>query len=73
MEGLEVLRKIKANPNYADIPILIMSSSNAPKDVQIAYEAHANCCLLKPQGFGGLVDMLQGVVNFWIAPLKNLG
>ncbi len=68
VEGLAVLQKIKTDPEHAAIPVIIMSSSNSPKEIQAAYEHHANCCLLKPQGFSGLVDMLQGIVNFWLGP-----
>ncbi len=64
--GVEVLRRIKGDPEYAAIPVLIMSSSTSPQDVQIAYANHANCCLLKPQGFADLIDMLRGVTDFWL-------
>jgi CheY-like chemotaxis protein len=66
VEGIEILKKFKSSPDYADIPVVVMSSSNAPQDVRIAYENHANCYLLKPQGFGDLIGMLKGVVGFWL-------
>jgi CheY-like chemotaxis protein len=42
MTGHAVLKAIRAHPDTRLLPVMILSSSNARKDVQLAYELHAN-------------------------------
>ncbi len=49
--GLEVLRTIKTTNALLPIPVVILTSSEAEKDVARAYEYHANSYLVKPVGF----------------------
>ena len=47
-DGLEVLREIKGDGDLAQIPIIVLSTSDRENDVRKAYTLHANCYLTKP-------------------------
>ena len=66
IDGREVLKTVKENTELKDIPILILSSSEAAGDIQESYNLHANCFITKPiqlENFMGVVKMIE---HFWI-------
>ena len=73
--GLEVLREVKLDPELRTIPVIILSSSSWPADVQQSYLAHANSFLQKPASLGNLTRLVQAIEAFWmnvaILPCKN--
>lgn len=48
--GREVLGEIKADAMLRCIPVVVLTTSNAPQDIQAAYAGHANAYLTKPLG-----------------------
>jgi len=64
--GLEVLSWVKTQPHLARIPVVILTSSRLPGDVNGAYDRHANSYLVKPVQFDDLRRMLEAVQEFWI-------
>jgi chemotaxis family two-component system response regulator Rcp1 len=50
-DGHKVLREIKSRPDTACIPVIVMSSSRHEADIARAYASHANCYIVKPNGF----------------------
>ena len=66
VDGLEVLKRVKNNPDLSHIPVIILSSSHFSKDIQSAYENSANCYLVKPMGFTDLVALAKGITGFWL-------
>jgi two-component system, chemotaxis family, response regulator Rcp1 len=64
--GLEILRTLKNHPQYAKIPVLILTSSILPEDVENAYLSHANCFLRKPEGLGEFRRLLEECCRFWL-------
>lgn len=63
--GLEVLAEIKASPNLKEIPVLIMTSSRADRDIKEAYRLNANCYIAKPSELADFVHVLRGIEEFW--------
>ncbi|MBR9813326.1 response regulator [bacterium] len=64
-DGREVLAEVKSDPDLRRIPVLVLSTSKAERDILTCYELHANCYLTKPvdlDQFGQLVQTLQ---QFW--------
>ena len=51
VDGLEVLRTIKTTDALSTIPVVVLTSSEAEKDVARAYQYRANSYLVKPVGF----------------------
>lgn len=48
MDGLELLRHVRADPSTAHIPFIFLSASLTPERKQMALQAGANACLTKP-------------------------
>lgn len=67
VDGLEVLKKIKTNSGLATIPVVILTSSEAEKDVARAYEYHANSYLVKPVGFEKFSELMRQFGHYWLA------
>ena len=65
MNGDSVLRAIRAHPDTRLLPVVILSSSGARKDVQQAYESHANGYIRKPQDLDGILKAIASLKNFW--------
>lgn len=66
MDGLEVLREIKATPDLADIPCVVLTTSRAEGDMVKAYRLHANSYLVKPGDYGRFVELIAGVERYWL-------
>jgi CheY-like chemotaxis protein len=68
--GYEVLAAVRAHPNTACVPVLILSSSDASKDIRRAYELHANGYIRKPSDIDDLKNIITGIENFWLSVAK---
>ncbi len=53
-DGREVLAEIKRDVNLKQIPVVIMTTSQAEEDILKAYSLHANCYVTKPLGIGSV-------------------
>jgi two-component system, chemotaxis family, response regulator Rcp1 len=71
MDGREVLAQIKAaNGDLARIPVVIMTSSSAERDVAQAYDLHANCYVVKPVDFAKMSEVVKSIEHFWFVVAK---
>jgi CheY-like chemotaxis protein len=64
-DGRAVLRAIKGDPELAAIPVIIMSTSQDPEDIESAYRLNANSYLIKPDDVDELFAAMQTLVAFW--------
>jgi CheY-like chemotaxis protein len=67
VEGLEVLKTIKADHDLSCIPVVVLTTSAAEKDVVRAYDSHANSYLVKPVDLPQFVDMMKALGYYWLA------
>ncbi len=65
MNGHAVLREIRANADTILLPVIILSSSSARRDVRQAYELHANGYIKKPRDLDGLYKAIGSLKTFW--------
>ena len=65
MDGLEVLRRIKSDPDLQRIPVCMLTTSDAKQDVAQAYAAHANAYVPKPGELDMFIAAVRRVVEFW--------
>lgn len=65
MDGHAVLRAIRANADTRLLPVIVLSSSNARKDVQQAYASHANGYIRKPRDLDGIYKAIDSLKTFW--------
>jgi CheY-like chemotaxis protein len=63
--GREVLEEVKADAELKIIPVVVLTSSRAERDVQKAYGLHANCYITKPGDFSSFVDLVSSLNQFW--------
>lgn len=66
INGKEVLKKIKSNPELRQIPVLVLTTSNAETDIQQAYHHHANCFITKPTDFEQFLEVIHSIKRFWL-------
>ncbi len=66
IDGIEVLRTIKTTEVLLTIPVVILTSSEAEKDVAQCYEWHANSYLVKPLGLAGFAEMMECLGAYWL-------
>ncbi len=67
MSGLDVLKKIKDSEQVRNIPVIILSTSSAPIDIDQAYAHHANSYLVKPVDFAKYMEMMSALGFYWLA------
>jgi CheY-like chemotaxis protein len=70
IDGREVLRRIKIDEELRQIPIVILTTSEAEQDVAEAYEYHANCYIRKPIDLARFLEIVSMVENFWLTVVK---
>jgi CheY-like chemotaxis protein len=64
-DGREVLKEIKENNDLKNIPVIILTTSSAVKDIFRAYDLHANAYLTKPLGFDEFMKVIKSIEDFW--------
>lgn len=65
LSGRDVLETIKRDPKLCQIPVIVLSSSDAPSDIGDSYDRYANCYLSKPLDFDQFIALLKVVKAFW--------
>jgi CheY-like chemotaxis protein len=66
LPGLEVLRWIREQPDFAKLPVLVLSSSDQDQDVDASYRRGANGYIVKPASPGQLVEVVRLVKKYWL-------
>ena len=67
MDGVEVLRQIKSEPQLKTIPVVIMTSSREDRDLERCYELGANSYVVKPVKFHEFVEAVKQLGVYWAA------
>ena len=65
-DGREILEIIKADEILRRVPVIVLTSSNADKDIIESYNLHANCYIVKPVNAHKFMEVVQHVENFWV-------
>jgi CheY-like chemotaxis protein len=66
VDGLDVLRIIKEQEALKTIPVIVLTTSEAEKDVARAYNNHANSYLVKPVGFDEFSKLMHDLGFYWL-------
>ncbi len=66
VDGLEVLRTIKADPILKQLPVVVLTSSREQRDVVQSYELGVNAYVVKPVEFEPFVDAVKQLGLFWL-------
>ncbi len=68
--GREVLAAIKQSDDLRRIPVVVLTTSEAEKDVLGAYELHANAYIVKPVDLDQFLGVVRSIEGFWLAVVK---
>ena len=66
VDGLQVLEEMKKTKELERIPVVVLSTSHADKDVGSAYEHHVNSYLVKPLDFERFSKMIDDLGFYWL-------
>ncbi len=66
VDGLEVLQTVKEDESLKSIPIVILTTSEAEKDVARAYNNHVNSYLVKPLGYEEFKKLMEDLGLYWM-------
>jgi CheY-like chemotaxis protein len=65
MDGLEVLRRMRADAKLRAVPVVILTSSREERDIIEGYKLGVNAYVVKPVGFDDFVDAVKNLGLFW--------
>ena len=69
-DGRAVLAELKSDPELRRIPVIILTSSRAPEDVQKSYDLHANCYITKSIEWDKFMTAIKSIEEFWLGIVK---
>ncbi len=65
VDGLEVLKRVKSDPDLKTIPVVMLTSSREERDLAESYDSGSNAYVVKPVGFGEFVEAVRELGLFW--------
>lgn len=68
--GLEVLKEVKQDPVLKKIPVIILTTSSNPIEIDKAYGLHANSFVTKPMDMTEFLKAIVSIEEFWIEICK---
>jgi CheY-like chemotaxis protein len=69
-DGREVLMDIKNDKELKRIPVVVLTTSVAEKDILKSYDLHANCYITKPVDFDQFITVVKSIEDFWLTIVK---
>ncbi len=65
MDGFEFMQKMKAQPELARIPVVVLTTSQTDQDLSRSYTVGANSYITKPGDFEQLVEIARAIETYW--------
>lgn len=69
-DGREVLEDIKTSPDFKRLPVVILTTSSAERDILASYNMHANCYIVKPLDMDQFIEVVKSIEDFWLSIVK---
>jgi CheY-like chemotaxis protein len=66
IDGREVLRTLKADADLSAIPVVVLSTSESPSDVEASYRAGANSYIVKPRDLNDTLEKIALCRSYWL-------
>lgn len=63
--GSEILQEIKSEPELRHIPVIVLTTSTAQRDIDASYDSYANCYVVKPLDIVTFAQVLRQIESFW--------
>lgn len=69
-DGREVLKEIKDDPELRLVPVVVLTTSAAERDLVQTYDSHANAYVMKPIDLDRFIEVVQAIESFWFTIVK---
>ncbi len=69
-DGREVLAEIKNDPDLRQIPVVVLTTSQADEDIVRSYQLHANAYVTKPVDFERFITVVRQIDEFFVTVVK---
>ncbi|HTQ78338.1 MAG TPA: response regulator [Burkholderiales bacterium] len=66
VDGIEVLRQVKADERTRTVPVVVMTSSNEERDVVESYRLGVNSYIVKPVEFASFLEVVASIGLYWV-------
>ena len=66
VDGFEVLKTIKQDPQLKKMPVIVLTTSNREKDIQLAYDLGCNSYIVKPVNYDNFLKAVVDIQRYWI-------
>lgn len=66
LDGIDVLRQLRANNHTKLIPVVVLTSSCEERDVIEAYQLGANSYIVKPVDFEKFLEVVSNMITYWL-------
>lgn len=66
VDGLGVLRAVRGNARTCMVPVVVLTSSNDPRQLSQCYQLGANSCVLRPVRYEEFSDTIRSVARYWL-------
>ncbi len=70
LNGHEVLKAVREDPDLTSLPVVVLTTSDADKDIINSYRLHANCYITKPVELDKFMEVVQNIEHFWVKIVK---
>jgi two-component system response regulator len=70
LDGFGVLKAVKSDETLKSIPIIVLTSSERDKDVDLAYKLGANNYIMKPVSFDNFIETILSIKYYWLTISK---
>lgn len=70
VDGRQILGRMRADERYRTCPVVVLTSSEAERDIVQSYELGANCYVVKPLEFESYMAVMKVLESFWLRIAK---
>ena len=70
LDGREVLARVKADESLRQIPVVVLTTSDAEEDVLRSYDLHANAYVTKPVEFEAFIAVVRQIDDFFLSVVR---
>lgn len=66
LDGRDVLAEVKSDPDLRRLPVIVLTTSSAERDIAKSYDLGANCFVSKPVALDEFLDVVRSFDAFWL-------
>ncbi len=67
MNGIEFLKELRIDPQFRSLQVIVLTSSNEPRDRAAAFEYEVEDYIVKPHSFEEFTKAMKVILKYWVA------